>query len=512
MNQFNRLDPLDIQRNLQTDRLAWLWLLIGFILLPFMTWQTVIPLAAWFAPVFLLRFARTSRRTSLALPFIFIAYVAANLIAGRGLPFNLLGFMGNILFKGLLWTLPYAADRLIRSRLRAWARLLVFPLAFTTVDWVMSLLRVSSSGSPAYSQYDNLALVQVISITGMWGLTFLIMWFASTVNALWEHHFDWKAARGTLAFFVAVLVAAQLFGSIRLSFSPPSSQTIVAATITTDSAAWKAAVDSLDWMRFNRSTDAERDAVRPKFEATVNQMLTRTETALRGGAKVVGWQEESAWVLAEDEQSALDRAAALARQYDAYLQVSLGVFTRTEKLPYLFDRSILIDNRGQILWKYDKTHLVPYDEAFSTIAGKGVLPHADTPYGRMSAAICYENYYPALIRQAGQIGADILFAPSNDVAPFASSASVMATYRAIENGFSMVRPTGKGISLITDYQGRVLGSQDYFTASSGIMLTTVPTRGVRTIYGKIGDVFAYLSVTGLILLVGWALIRRRQPS
>jgi len=512
MNQSNRIDPLDIRRNLQTDPLAWLWLLIGFILLPFMTWQTVIPLAAWFAPVFLLRFARTSRRTSLALPFIFIAYVAANLIAGRGLPFNLLGFIGNVLFKGLLWMLPYAADRLIGSRLRAWARLLVFPLAFTTVDWVMSLLRVSSSGSPAYSQYNNLALVQVISITGMWALTFLIMWFASTANALWEHHFDWKPVRGTLAFFVAVLVAAQLFGSIRLSFAPPSSQTIVAATITTDSAAWNAAVSSINWTTFNRSTDADRAAVRPKFEATVNQMLARTETALRGGAKIVGWQEEAAWVLAEDEQSTVGRASALARQYDAYLQVSLGVFTRTEKLPYLLDRSILIDNMGHVLWKYDKTHLVPYDEAFSTIAGKGVLPHADTPYGRMSAAICYENYYPAMIRQAGQIGADILFAPSNDVPPFASSASVMFIYRAIENGFSMVRPAGKGISLITDYQGRVLGSQDYFTNSSGIMLTTVPARGVRTIYSKIGDVFAHLSVAGLILLAGWALIRRRQPS
>jgi len=512
MNQFSRIDPLDIQRNLQTDRLAWLWLLIGFILLPFITWQTVIPLAAWLAPVFLLRFARTSPRTFVTLLLIFVVYAVGNLISNRGCPFNLLGFIGNLLFKGLLWTLPYAADRLIGSRLKAWARLLVFPLAFTTVDWVLSLLRVSSSGSPAYSQYDNLALMQIISITGMWGLTFLITWFASTVNALWEHNFDWKPVRGTLGLFIAVLVAAQLFGSIRLSFAPSSSQTVEAATITTDSAAWQAATSSINWTTFNRSTDAERAAVRPKFEATVNQMLARTETALRGGAKIVGWQEESAWVLAEDEQSVLGRAAALARQYDAYLQVSLGAFTRTEKLLYLLDRSILIDKTGKILWEYDKTRLVPYDEVFVTIAGKGVLPHADTPYGRMSAAICYENYYPAMIRQAGEIGADILFAPSNDVPPFASSASVMFIYRAIENGFSMIRATGRGISLITDYEGRVLGSQDYFTDKSGIMITTIPTRGVRTVYSRIGDAFAYLSVAGLIFLAGWAFIRREQPS
>jgi apolipoprotein N-acyltransferase len=128
----------------------------------------------------------------------------------------------------------------------------------------------------------------------------------------------------------------------------------------------------------------------------------------------------------------------------------------------------------------------------------------------MSAGICYETYYPALIRQAGKIGANILFAPSNDVPPFHSSASIMATCRAIENGFSMVRPAGRGISLITDYEGRVLGSQDYFTNKSGIMITTIPTRGVRTIYSRIGDVFAYLCVAGLVLLAGWALIRRKM--
>ena len=41
--------------------LRWLWLLIGFALLPFTAYRDVIPLAAWIAPVFLLRFERVSR-------------------------------------------------------------------------------------------------------------------------------------------------------------------------------------------------------------------------------------------------------------------------------------------------------------------------------------------------------------------------------------------------------------------------------------------------------------------
>ena len=66
--------------------------------------------------------------------------------------------------------------------------------------------------------------MQIVSITGMSGLTFLIMWFASTVNALWEHGFDWKPVRGMTVAFTAVLLAVLAFGGARMAFDTPSSQ------------------------------------------------------------------------------------------------------------------------------------------------------------------------------------------------------------------------------------------------------------------------------------------------
>jgi apolipoprotein N-acyltransferase len=502
---------MDNSKITPADRLAWLWLLIGFLLLPFTFFQTVTPLAAWLAPLFLLRFARTSRsRAGLAL--VFLAYAAAVLVASRGLPFNLLGLFGNVLFKGLMWTLPYAIDRLLTRRLQGWTRSLVFPLAFTSLDWVLSLLKVSSSGSPAYSQFGNLALLQILSITGMWGITFLIMWFASILNELWEQHFDWRPLRGQLVVFAGVLAAVLLFGSLRLNIAAPSSQSVEAATITIDSTVIDQATHGIEWTTFNRSTDAERAALRPKLAATVDQMLARSEAALKGGAKIVAWQESSAWVLEEDKPAVLEQASALAKRYGAYLQISMEVFTRTPSLPYLRDQSILIDPGGQILWTYDKTHPVPYDEAFVTISGPGKLPLIDTPYGHWSTAICYDTYYPALIRQAGENNADILFAPTNDVRPYADSAIAMADYRAIENGFAMIRPTGNGLSAVIDPQGRVLASQDYFANSSGIMLARLPMHRIATVYSRIGDAFAYLCIFGLLLLAGLALLRRKQPA
>jgi apolipoprotein N-acyltransferase len=513
-NTDGQTNPSDPVRNGQPDRLSWLWLLIGVLLLPFTMIQTVIPLAAWLAPVFLLRFTRTARRTWIALVLIFAAYAIGILIALRGsastdpgaLIYGLIVFP---LIRGLMYTLPYAADRLVGAHLGPWMRVLVFPLAFTTVDWLMSLGRaINSTGSPAYSQYDNLALLQILSITGMWGVTFLIMWFASTVNALWEQGFDWRPVRGRVGAFAVTLLTVLLFGSARLAFFPPASPGVPAATITLDDSLSRQAGTGIDWLKFNQSTDAQRAAARPQFEATVNQLLARTETALRGGAKIVGWQEGAATVLEEDKQTILNRVAALAKGYDAYLEVSFGVPIRTPDQHFIRNESILVDNTGTVRWTYDKTYPVIPNESYVVIPGNGKLPAADTAYGRLSTAICNDLHFLPLLRKAGAQNVDILIAPYNDFHPWESEDAVTATYRTIENGFSLVRPAGHGTSTMVDYEGRVLASQNYFTNESGIMLGSVPTRGDITLYSRIGDLFAYLCAAGLIFLMGRAWVRR----
>ena len=140
------------------------------------------------------------------------------------------------------------------------------------------------------------------------------------------------------------------------------------------------------------------------------------------------------------------------------------------------------------------------------------MPVVDSPYGRLSTAICNDNHFPSLIRQAGQKGVDIMMTPYSAIPSLGSMDYVTAVTRSIENGFSLVRATGNGASNISDYEGRVLGSQDYYTTTTGILISSVPTRGVTTIYSRVGDLFAYLCVTGLIFIAGLAFLRREQPA
>ena len=516
-SQHKRGSSVDRLQSIPVDRLAWLWLLIGFLLLPFTAWQSVIPLAAWLAPVFLLRFARTYNRPRLIAVLIFAAYTGAILIDWRNGSKDTLSIVIGIimaLVHGILYTLPYVADRRIGSRLGAWGQLLVFPLAFTGVDWLMSLLKsISTAGSPAYSQYSILPLIQIISITGMWGLTFLIMWFATTVNALWEHHFHWQPVRAVLGVYAGVLLAVLLYGGLRLTstqgqLAGASVPSVKVATITNETIF--NALNSMDLGTFYSSSDTERAAVRPKFESVNNQLFARIEAALQDGAKIVATQETAGLVLEEDKPQVLDRASALARQYNAYLEVSLWVFVRTQALPYIHNQSILIDPSGQVDWTYNKTYPVYNGENFVVIAGTGNLPEVNTPYGRLSTAICNDLHFPALLRQAGQKNVDILVAPFSDVPAIDTQDPAEAAYRTIENGFSTIRAAGEGLSMMIDPEGRTLASQDYFTTGSHVLLVTLPVHTEKTIYSRIGDLFAYLCVAGLAFLAAWAFIPRKQ--
>ncbi|UCF98419.1 MAG: hypothetical protein JSV89_02530, partial [Spirochaetaceae bacterium] len=85
--------------------------------------------------------------------------------------------------------------------------------------------------------------------------------------------------------------------------------------------------------------------------------------------------------------------------------------------------------------------------------------------------------------------------------------------RAIENGFSFVRPTYNGITFAEDFNGRILAQMDSTNTADGIMYADVPTRGVRTIYAKTGDLLGWICVLGLLGLISLNIflsIRRRR--
>ena len=139
------------------------------------------------------------------------------------------------------------------------------------------------------------------------------------------------------------------------------------------------------------------------------------------------------------------------------------------------------------------------------------VPTFCTPYGRLSAAICFDMDFPTFANQVGNQSVDIMLVPSFDTQAIAPFHTEVALFRAVENGFSLVRQVNKGASMAVDAHGNVLAYQDFFGADDATMIADVPVRGVTTVYGILGDWLVY--ACGLFVLVMLASkSRAAQPA
>src|SRR5215469_14989492 len=251
-----------------TDRFSYLWLALAFVLSLFAlngTWD--IALAAWLYPLFLLRFVRTQR------PAIgFFGACLANAGAACiwyyqiGLPLQVFILAAMVLIAVFL-TLPYLIDRLSSSRLRGLLGTLIFPLSFVMIDYLKTLFYpFGSVGSLAYTQYGNLPLLQLVSVTGISGIVFLITWFASVINWAWEQHFAWPRIRAGVLLYAGLLALVVLGGGARLALFPPQSQTVRVAGISASRAvytqAWQLIVHPLTAFQSGKATQADVEAFR----------------------------------------------------------------------------------------------------------------------------------------------------------------------------------------------------------------------------------------------------------
>lgn len=463
-----------------------------------------LPLAAWIAPIFLLRFSRVNRQLR----------AVAGLAVASFLQLLWLGVEWNVNLNtdtvttsltfvlALALTIPYVVDRLVASRLNAVGRLVLFPAAIAAVEFIVgSNLPVGTSiGVRAITQGENLALAQIVSLTGPYGIGFLIAIAATVVNHIWEN-----PTRGTLlrwgAGLLATLVAAVAFGQARLSWAgranPPSSVKVAGITPSADLRERAADLVTVDNYPPSPQTKeaVATPAMKDLYARVADELLGETRRAARAGAEVVVWSETAAPVLEVDKPSLLQQISSVAQEEGIYIDASIGV-------PFERNETYLFDPHGKELWHYRKNHPVPGLEPVEPF--KDAAPVVDTPLGRLSNVICYDGDFPALTR----VPADILLLPSWDWPEMGETHTMkMARLRAIENGYSLIRVDFDGVSAAFDPYGRVLAMQSTLDGQGHTLLVDVPANRVTTVYGRIGDVFAWLCIGTALGLCGLAVLR-----
>ncbi|HKV99314.1 MAG TPA: nitrilase-related carbon-nitrogen hydrolase [Vicinamibacterales bacterium] len=396
--------------------------------------------------------------------------------------------------------LPFVADRLLASRFGAFGSTLIFALAFVAVEFLRSRFAPPATwGSIAYTQFGVAPLMQIAAVVGIWGITFLVAWFAGTAELAWSRAFDWSVIRTPVLAFASVLALVVLGGSVRLALAPTDGSSMRTATLNRP-------VDLFINGEMTRITEGRVTADEyPQLAAKTTRLqdwfLDGSRREARAGARLIVFPEGNLLVFATDEAAFLERAAQVARDERVYLAIGMGTILLGEKLPFE-NKLVLIDPAGRTLVSYRKTHPANDWEAGIMRAGDGRVPIVDTPDGRLAGAICFDADFPEFIRQAAQGSADLLIVPVNDWLDIKDLHYRMHAFRAIETGMPVVRAAASGISSAFDPWGRVLGVSDFFAPGDRTLTVQVPVGHVNTIYAKTGDLFAWLCVACVVLAIG----------
>jgi apolipoprotein N-acyltransferase len=149
--------------------------------------RVLIPPLIWFGMAFVLHGSRSMPVIPGSIYLWVITYLGL-FISERGvIPAAGGVYVGIIAAIASTTVLPLIMDRLVAPKSGALVATLTFPIAWVTVEFLRSRFMPGASwGSIAYTQYGWLTLMQVAAFAGIWGISFLIAWFASTLEWAWS--------------------------------------------------------------------------------------------------------------------------------------------------------------------------------------------------------------------------------------------------------------------------------------------------------------------------------------
>jgi apolipoprotein N-acyltransferase len=353
-----------------------------------------------------------------------------------------------------------------------------FPVGWTGYEFLLSVISPhGSAGSIAYTQADLLPLVQISSLTGVFGVTFILTLVPAGLAAMFHHRENKKFAFIALATALIVSLGSMTYGWVRLA-TPATGFSVPVGL---------AAIDTT--VRDTYTTDREK-ALRV-LRAYVRVVLPLADR----GAKIVVLPEKMVCITSDYETDALNILTGAAKEGKLFIVAGLN---RLGTQPHR-NMAILIGPDGTVLAEYDKVYPIPGLESEYRRGTKMLEFQILNFIGGI--AICKDLDFPRSIRQYGETGIGVLFVPAWDFTVDAWLHCRMAVVRGVENGFAMVRSANEGFLTVSDDRGRILAQRDAATVRFASLLATAPVHHDDTLYTRWGDWFAWLNVAGLIALV-----------
>lgn len=497
---------------------------IAFSLSIFKT-DSPIWIAAWIAPIFLLRFMRDNKWSlSIILGFIvlqiasFIGLIPQlDMMSATSVKMDFLFMImwqvkSGALFYVLSFLIPFILDKALHKRLPKFATTLVYPSAVVAFELLFFLI-TGAGYTFGDSQFALRPLIMISSLFGILSLSFLVAWFAPMINFLWEERWDMKKLGYSGLIYVAIMAALLIYGGTVIAFPEKADVTVPIAGITLENDFFvRMAESDLYVNEIFDLNPTESSELMSSPQSHLDEMSGKTLEAARAGAKIIVWQEYALNLESSVADAYLLEMKKMADEEDIYLLISYGrLLNEKEKKDRLMkNMGILFTPDGKIGWEYEKAYPGLGFEDLMVETGLRNIPYLDTPYGRIGQVICADMLHPHYIRQAAAKKIDLLLVPSYDTIFYNPLLTFSSAYRAVENGFTMIRVTGDGHSAGIDPYYRHWAGQNFFEQGSVNFYANVPVVSKKTFYTRIGFIFPYVIVLLLILLIVQAIIKSKK--
>lgn len=388
-------------------------------------------------------------------------------------------------------------------------KLFLFPSIWVILEFLRGhLLTGFGWAFLGYTQYKILPLIQLADITGVYGLSFLIVMVNLVIFLMLRNH---KSEENftALAITIFILIISLGYGFLKLNHNANSQKikiSLIQANIP----------EEIKWDKAS-------------YQAMLDKHIKLSKAAKQDNPEIIIWPETAFPGFLGESQELLNEPASLSKDLKAHL-----LFGAISSKDYaIFNSAVLLSSQGKILKIYHKLHLVPFGEyvpfrnLFSFLPQLAVL--GDFTAGKeytvfslengkdkkFSTLICFEDTIPELSRQFVNRGARLLVNITNDAwfkdtsAPYQHlQASVL---RAVENRTPIVRSANSGISAFIEASGRISGavcnSQNKATFIAGFKTREMNLRNSLSFYSRFGDIFV-LFCAGILCLSVFNLRKR----
>jgi apolipoprotein N-acyltransferase len=407
----------------------------------------------------------------------------------------------------------------------SWPRRLMWALSAAAM-WVALEMIVARllGGFPwnllGESQYKIVPLIQISSVTGIYGVSFLAVWFSvSLVSALVL--LARPGTSRTLLFaeiILPMLTAALTFaaGYEKILQPRPIARELKVAFVQPS---------------IPQSTIWDESGGDYRFR----QLIKLSQQALTNKPDLLVWPESAVPRMLQWDKDTFDAITGLTRSDHVWMIVGSDDFVpnpgaKTYKDGEYYNSGFLISPEGKVVANYKKRKLVIFGEyvplvkylpflKYLTPVGESGFSAGDSAgYFKMdnlnlaaSVLICYEDVFPQLSRKDSRLEPDFLVNLTND-GWFGEGAeqwqhAAAGVFRAVESGMALLRSCNNGLTCWIDAEGRmrqIFRSDSHGIYGEGFMIAAIPfaapdVKNETTFYRLHGDCFGWGCVVWVIL-------------